>query len=377
MSQEWYVLQDGQQIGPYTWEQLWQQARSGVIRSGDLTWKEGMAGWIQVDQVPGLANFPAAAVTAPPPPAADYAPAATAIPGAKAPRQAAPVNTGKGLLIAIVLAAVLLVAGGGSAAYYFFFRDRGLPAADTENNIEKPEPDSTEEPLQDIQKPPAEVVNDFILATLGSLPEAVIDYDKAKTLMTAAYAAAFDSPEFVPHVYGIQEGPLTYEIADGYLEGSTMEQFVWGFWGDETAMQWLFTLYQESGAWKIADIAIITAATPGGEAAVQTPFWQLNPVTTEFTVYQNGGWKLVVEFDHPSEDINALLEVVYYRADDGTIAYAQEMSGVITTGHGRLTLDSDYSGYDLITLGFQSGKHRVVAYIDGIEIASGELMVTE
>ena len=60
----------------------------------------------------------------------------------------------------------------------------------------------------------------------------------------------YPSSGFVPRVYGIQDGLRAYEITDGYVMGSALECFVWGFWDDEGAMQWLLILQQESGAWK-------------------------------------------------------------------------------------------------------------------------------
>ena len=276
MSQEWYVFQNEQQKGPYTWEQLWQQASSGALRPDDMIWNEELEGWVQGGQVPGLFHDPSQAGTAPPSPAAGYTPAAISPPGTGAPPQAAPFKTGsrKGLLVAIMLAAVLMIAFGGGAVYYFFLRDRGLTAAENEPR-----------PLEPVGEPdlgqPEEVIQEFLLATLGSLPGAAIDYDKAKSLMTAAYAGSFDSPGFIPRVYGIQDGPRAYEITDGYVVDSALEYFVWGFWDGEAAMQWLFILQQENGAWKIAGIEIMTPASPGGEEAVLSPFWYLNPVTTE------------------------------------------------------------------------------------------------
>ncbi len=69
MSQEWYVFKDGQQKGPFTREQLTQNAASGILGLADMVWKGGMDAWTRADQVEGLLP-PAPAAPPPPPPAA-------------------------------------------------------------------------------------------------------------------------------------------------------------------------------------------------------------------------------------------------------------------------------------------------------------------
>ena len=79
MKKQWFVYKDQQQKGPFSWEQLWQMARSGAVGPADYYWTEGMAGWSRGDQMPEL--FPRPAASPPPPPAAPPpAPAAAAAP---------------------------------------------------------------------------------------------------------------------------------------------------------------------------------------------------------------------------------------------------------------------------------------------------------
>lgn len=56
MSSSWYLYKDGQQKGPYTFEQLSEGSRSGQVGSADMVWTAGMEGWTQAGQVEGL-NF--------------------------------------------------------------------------------------------------------------------------------------------------------------------------------------------------------------------------------------------------------------------------------------------------------------------------------
>jgi hypothetical protein len=218
------------------------------------------------------------------------------------------------------------------------------------------------------------VVDAFILATLGTVPGAAVDDDVARSLMTKGYAAEFDSPEFVPLAYGIQQGPDSYGIASEGVFEPTATVLARGYWGSDLGRQWRFALVRENTVWRISGIDVLEEE-PVADETPQGAFWELNPVATEFTVYGHGGWKLVVEFDDAPQDIDAQFRIEYLREDDGSQAYAQEDSGVIEAGRDRLTLDSDWTGYDLSQLGFKPGAHRVVAYIDAVEIAAGQLTV--
>jgi uncharacterized membrane protein len=70
MVAQWYLYKAQQQSGPMNWEQLLEQAKTGLIGPSDLVWSEGMADWVKADQVEGLivAAPPPEPATAPPPP---------------------------------------------------------------------------------------------------------------------------------------------------------------------------------------------------------------------------------------------------------------------------------------------------------------------
>jgi hypothetical protein len=63
MDQQWHLLQDGQQFGPYTADQLVEYAGDGRIVRDSMLWTEGLADWIKASEVDGL--FPAAPVAVP------------------------------------------------------------------------------------------------------------------------------------------------------------------------------------------------------------------------------------------------------------------------------------------------------------------------
>jgi len=110
---EWYILKSGQQEGPFTWEQLWQQARSGQIQPADQVWKEGMPGWAAAVQFPGL--FDTAKPPTPPLPLP-----ASALPphtGQPFPSGAGRPTGKKGPLVALIILLLILACSG--AAYFF------------------------------------------------------------------------------------------------------------------------------------------------------------------------------------------------------------------------------------------------------------------
>ncbi len=54
MSEKWYLYKDQQQRGPYSFEQLAQEARQGLIGPADLVWHQGLQGWVRASQVEQL-----------------------------------------------------------------------------------------------------------------------------------------------------------------------------------------------------------------------------------------------------------------------------------------------------------------------------------
>ena len=89
------MMSDGQQLGPYSGEQMQQYAAEGRIAPDSLVWAEGMAEWAQASQVPGL--LPQAAAQ---PAAAAAAKPAWAPPGARPATTASPYTTPQSSLAA-------------------------------------------------------------------------------------------------------------------------------------------------------------------------------------------------------------------------------------------------------------------------------------
>ena len=97
---------------------------------------------------------------------------------------------------------------------------------------------------------PTDNAENFFLATLGTLPGSVIDYDLAKTYMSASERAKFTDDSYIPLFYGIQEGPDTYEMKTQTINGNDATVKVDVLYG-EMMEAWAFTLIWEDSAWKI------------------------------------------------------------------------------------------------------------------------------
>ena len=131
-STQWYVYKDEQQLGPYSWDQLWQEAREKRIIGNTLVWNNEQTDWISAEKIPGLiinVNFE---TNNPPPPPAK----ATIV----SPGQPKPVKS-KILIIAIAAAALFFVFGAAIISLFF-----------TSGSPETAEPFLAFEPV-DIEKP--------------------------------------------------------------------------------------------------------------------------------------------------------------------------------------------------------------------------------
>jgi len=54
MSEQWYLHKEGNQYGPYSWEELTAFAREGRVEPGDNVWNSTMAAWAPAAAVAGL-----------------------------------------------------------------------------------------------------------------------------------------------------------------------------------------------------------------------------------------------------------------------------------------------------------------------------------
>lgn len=73
---EWFYIKDGEQVGPFSQEELLNKKNSGEVAPTDMVWREGMAEWQPIQQLTEFGGSGA------PAPAAQAAPAG-GVPGQK------------------------------------------------------------------------------------------------------------------------------------------------------------------------------------------------------------------------------------------------------------------------------------------------------
>ncbi len=146
-----------------------------------------------------------------------------------------------GLLGIIILTAVL--AGGG---VYLWIGSRDDKTS-TQNQTTSDQSTQTE---KEPAVAPTKVVENFILSTLGTVPGAKIDYEKAKTYMSEELKAQFTEDTFIPEFYGIQQGPNGYKMKTETSNGDTASVKVDVKYG-VMIQSWAFILVKEANKWKI------------------------------------------------------------------------------------------------------------------------------
>ncbi len=159
MSSKWYLNKDGQQQGPYSWEELYRQAEAGTIGPEDLVRSEGMENWTQAKEVkwsipdipssdsqlsqqpsvegkpPGSSAQAAAGAGPPPPPSQGGGPVPPPLPSGSGPPPPPLDSSFPGFegeaqrnisytIPIVAVSAVLFIALVGAAAYFVFFQDR-------------------------------------------------------------------------------------------------------------------------------------------------------------------------------------------------------------------------------------------------------------
>jgi len=69
---EWYTAIDGQQFGPFSFEQIQRQIHGGQLIGRHYVWHEGMDNWTRIRDVPSLReHLPSPTIPPPPPPPAE------------------------------------------------------------------------------------------------------------------------------------------------------------------------------------------------------------------------------------------------------------------------------------------------------------------
>lgn len=99
---------------------------------------------------------------------------------------------------------------------------------------------------------PSEVVANFMNYTLETLPNAVLNYDKARLLLSTSIQDQYvDDATFASKFYGIQDGPTLATITKENISDETASVNVNAMWG-EMGLGWAFTLEKSGDSWVIS-----------------------------------------------------------------------------------------------------------------------------
>ncbi len=101
---------------------------------------------------------------------------------------------------------------------------------------------------------PTEVAISYMYATLGTIPDADVHYDTAKTYMSKEFRAEFKDDSFVPLSYCIQDGPSEVSVSSEKIEGDKARVQIKAVYGDEWMDMWDFAFVKEDGEWKLDEI---------------------------------------------------------------------------------------------------------------------------
>lgn len=143
-------------------------------------------------------------------------------------------------LLILLLAFVFTITGCGNDSNQAINKEKSLP------------------PLLIISLLPAEVVEIYMQHTLGTIPNAKINYDEARKYLIDELKQQFTNPMFVPASYCIQDGPIDVRIISDEIKASSISVVVGALYGNEWQDMWEFSLVpdkaNENNHWLIKEI---------------------------------------------------------------------------------------------------------------------------
>ena len=125
-----------------------------------------------------------------------------------------------------------------------------IPPLDDPTNPPLPPPDQPAEIWESIQSDTVtKNVEDYMKLTLGSIPGANVDYERAKQYLTPGLAAQFTTPMFIPASYCIQDGPTDVQVTTVTFneEYNWVNVIVEGAYGGGWIEMWDFTVVPVEG----------------------------------------------------------------------------------------------------------------------------------
>ncbi len=164
---------------------------------------------------------------------------------------------GNTTLIIIIVLSVLLVIAIAIGAYFWGKSKSTTQATKTASpalsSTKSPTAAATPTPtttLAQTEETPKQTVENFMKYTLGTLPGAQIDYDKARAYLSDTMKAQYSGENWVPSFYGIQDGPTSVKFISENTSDETLTLRYDPSWG-ETSLGWSFILEKDGNKWYI------------------------------------------------------------------------------------------------------------------------------
>jgi len=148
------------------------------------------------------------------------------------------------LIILVVIFGVIAITAIIVAVYFW------QKSKESENST--PATSSTSETTSQPTQSPKEVVEMFMNATLGTLPNAEINYDLAQSCLTDKLKSQYSGESWVPGFYQIQDGPTSVRYISQYISGDSATVRYDPSWG-EMGLGWAFTLEKVDNKWLISE----------------------------------------------------------------------------------------------------------------------------
>jgi len=162
------------------------------------------------------------------------------------------------LIVVIVILAIVAITGIGAAIY--FWQKSSKPAATASPTLTitsspktsptkiSPSPTSTPQTQGENAQQAAE---NFMKLTLGTLPGAQVDYEKAREYLSDTMKVQYSGDGWVPRFYGIQDGPDSVSfISENPTEDGVVLRYD-AIWGQEVGLGWAFTMVKDNNKWYI------------------------------------------------------------------------------------------------------------------------------
>ncbi|KKQ74324.1 MAG: hypothetical protein US94_C0007G0001 [Berkelbacteria bacterium GW2011_GWB1_38_5] len=151
------------------------------------------------------------------------------------------------LIVVIIVLAIIAVAGIATATY-FWGKSKGN--ATPSPKISATVTSKVTSTPQFNEESAKQVVENFMKYSLGTLPGAEVNYEKARAYLSDNMKAQYPDDNWVPMLYGIQDGPTSVKFISENDTGDSVVLRYDPTWG-EMSSGWAFTLEKDNNKWFI------------------------------------------------------------------------------------------------------------------------------